>query len=204
MAMRTEAARKAKEIDQDIKIDEKQQEKSLLDFRYSAWTCEKEYKSNEAAKRRESMAGRLDVWRQHKDFEENKRNAEHEDSLSDLNKRREDWLEIQLKKKEIAQQERNSIRKNLDQWREETKLMNLTEKEEAEAASYEFQLKTQEREDVLNYKKKLEEERRQSLAFRLEAARSDKDWERGQATLLAIATEESRHLDQEDRACVEK
>lgn len=36
----------------------------------------------------------------------------------------------------------------------------------------------------------------------MESARKDKDWERGQATLLAIAAEESRRLDEEDRAAV--
>ena len=77
--------------------------------------------------------------------------------------------------------------------------MKLSKIEEAEAAKYNYELRAQEHEDVESYKLKCQEERRQSLAHRLATAREDKNWERGQIALLAIAAEESRELQAEDR-----
>ena len=76
--------------------------------------------------------------------------------------------------------------------------MKLTKLEEAEAAKYEYELRSQEHKDVQSYKLKCQEERRQSLAHRLASAREDKNWERGQIKLLAIAAEESRELEAEN------
>ena len=40
------------------------------------------------------------------------------------------------------------------------------------------------------------------MSHRLASAREDKNWERGQIALLAIAAEESRQLEADDRANV--
>jgi hypothetical protein len=47
MVGRTETARKIKETEISLEEEKKEQEKSLIDFRYSAWCGEKEYKMKE-------------------------------------------------------------------------------------------------------------------------------------------------------------
>ena len=47
MAARTEAARRIKEAEEQMDSNVKEEEKSLLDFRYTAWVGEKEYKKKE-------------------------------------------------------------------------------------------------------------------------------------------------------------
>jgi hypothetical protein len=132
------------------------------------------------------------------------REQELETSISDLNLKREDWKSVQEYKVNESKKERESIQSRLEKWRAEKSQEKLSKTEETEAAAYEFELRRQEHEDVINYKSKLEHDRRQSLAYRLDSARKDKDWERGQATLLALAAEESHRLEEEDRAAVAK
>jgi hypothetical protein len=47
MVGRTEAARKVKDTEKVLEEEKKNQEKSLLDFRYTAWCGEKEFKKKE-------------------------------------------------------------------------------------------------------------------------------------------------------------
>lgn len=224
MVGRTEAARKLKETEKALEEERKDQEKSLIDFRYTAWCGEKEYKKKEvldaemtlifdckiiclqyqSQRRRESIAQRLDSWRNQKKIEESQREQELDSSITDFNLKQEDWRCVQEYKANESKKERESIQARLEKWRAENAQQKLSKAEESEASAYEFELRRQEHEDVLNYKSKLEQDRRQSLAYRLDCARKDKDWERGQATLLALAAEESRRLDEEDRAAVAK
>ena len=47
MANRTESARKIKEKERELEVETKEAEQSLLDFRYTSWVGDKEYKKNE-------------------------------------------------------------------------------------------------------------------------------------------------------------
>ena len=53
MANRTEAAKQMKEVEHDLHLDNMEQERSRLDFRYTSWQDEKEYKKQEEMKRRQ-------------------------------------------------------------------------------------------------------------------------------------------------------
>ena len=120
------------------------------------------------------MAGRIDTWRKQKALQESQEAAELDTQISDFNIKREDWKCVSDYKKALAENKRQSIQGRLEKWREENAQAKLTKQEEDEARAYEFQLKTQEREDVLNYRAKLDNDRRQSLAYRLDCARKDK------------------------------
>lgn len=120
------------------------------------------------------MAGRLDVWRKQKQLQEAKEASELEAKIADLNIKRDDWKDVQEHKQHLKEEEKLSIQERLAQWRAENAKAKLTHAEEVEAAAYDFELRTQEREDVQNYKAELEHGRRQSLAYRLECARKDK------------------------------
>lgn len=200
MAAKTEVARQIKEVESNIAMEAKEQEKSLLDFRYSAWVGEKEYKKNEEAKRRESMVGRLDAWRTHKSMDNELKQREHHENIEYLDSKRLDWQSRNEMKSQEALDRRQSLALRLQTWRDQNAQIKLSKIEEAEAERYNNELKAQEREDVLNYKQQCNEDRRSSLAHRLATAREDKNWERGQAALLAIAAEESRQLQAEDIA----
>ena len=202
MAMRTQYAKQVKEVEKELIKMQKTEEKTQFDMRHDDWISEKEYKDMEASKRRESLASRLDTWREHRALDAAEKDADLNQLIEDIHARRSDWEARNQDKAEQKRRERESIANRLDKWREETAQLRLTEIEKAEAEAYEFELRSQEREDVVNYQKQLADDRRESLAYRLASAREDKNWERGQLALLAIAAEESRQLEAEDRACV--
>lgn len=202
MAVRTETARAIKEVEQDLEEKTKEEELDIMNLRYDSWVSEKEYKKMESSKRRESLAGRLDIWRQHKHIETDEKLDELNQSIEEINLRRDDWTARNEYKKDQDKKTRESIADRLNKWREENAQIKLSKTEQMEAERYDFELRAQEHLDVTNYKAQLEIERRESLAYRLASAREDKNWERGQIALLAIAAEESRQLEEEDRACV--
>lgn len=53
MANRAEMAKQLKEVEHDLDLENKEQERSRLDFRYTSWQDEKEYKKHEEMKRRQ-------------------------------------------------------------------------------------------------------------------------------------------------------
>jgi len=120
------------------------------------------------------MAGRLDTWRKQRSIQEEQEAQELEAKIEDLNLKREDWKCVKQSKEDQTKKERQSIQDRLEKWRAENAKAKLSEAEAAEARTYEFELKTQEREDVMNYRAKLDNDRRQSLAYRLDCARKDK------------------------------
>lgn len=202
MATRTEVARNLKEVEHDLELVNKEEERSLLDFRYASWQDEKQYQKQEEAKRRQSIAARLDSWREQKQIDDDIKSDEFQDAIDNFSMRRQDWQARNEAKAQAEIDRRASIAARLQKWRDENAQMKLTKLEASEAEKYNQELQAQEREDVLNYKLKCQEERRQSMSHRLASAREDKNWERGQIALLAIAAEESRQLEADDRANV--
>jgi hypothetical protein len=155
MAAKTEVARQIKEVESNIAMEAKEQEKSLLDFRYSAWVGEKEYKKNEEAKRRESMVGRLDAWRTHKSMDNELKQREHHENIEYLDSKRlgktihflsfwstasmmilisqmsiADWQSRNEMKSQEALDRRQSLALRLQTWRDQNAQIKLSKIEE--------------------------------------------------------------------------
>lgn len=177
---------------QDEEID-------LIERRRAGWEDTNVYKDELKANRRESVAGRLDVWRKHKVEAENDRLGRLDKEVERLELRREDWKTREAAKVEEKHAQREETVERLDQWRKEKTMEAAWEAEEAEREALERELQAAELDDVRHYQAKLQDDRRQSLAFRLDKSRIDAEHERSQFQLQReIATEEAR-LKEQDR-----
>jgi hypothetical protein len=176
------------------------EERGLLETRRQNWEDDRSHKTVNEQRKRESLAGRLDLWRKHKSVEENKERAEVEQQLSDSLQRNEDWHAVQAYKNEEAKHSRESLAGRLEHWRE-VKDKDAQEKRAAEeAAAIDFELRAAAEVDVKNYKSQQLKNSRQSLAYRLEKAHSDRDFDAGQKTLLYLVAEGEATLAAKDHA----
>ena len=149
--------------------------------------------------RRESLVARLDLWRTQRNQELEMKQKDQEKLQLQLIQRHEDWLDVQEAKKEYKDRERQSILWRLDKWRE-TKDLELQEAMKKQIAEdTERDLFLQEYEDVLQYKQEQEDLRRQSLAYRLDQASREKEWERGEQYVHKAEVDMERKITEEDR-----
>ena len=74
--------------------------------------------------------------------------------------------------------------------------------QEDEVAEIERELKQQEIEDLKRYEESTKDERRKSLAYRLDKAHKDKDFDEGQKALQGFIEKEELRLREQDRADV--
>lgn len=203
MCNRTLLAQEQKRIAEELAQQKKEEELALLEMRKANWEDDLNTKKMEESRRRESVANRLDTWRQQKAVEEElNRSAEHQE-LDLIHTRHADWKDMQAYKEEEERRRRDSLAFRLDKWREEKSLEQKSKEQDDLANEIENELARQAREDVSNYRTTQRESRRQSLAYRLDKARKDRDFEEGQRALRQLVLEEEKRLNDLDRQDVQ-
>jgi hypothetical protein len=200
MCGRGVAALEQRKVAMEMEQRAANEERDLLETRRQNWEDDRSVKTINEQRKRESLTGRLDLWRKHKTVEEDKEKAELEKQLSDSLTRNEDWRAVQAYKNEEIKQGRESLAGRLNHWRE-IKGKEAQEKKMAEdAAAIDFELRTAAEVDVKNYQAQQLKNSRQSLAFRLDKARMDHDYDEGQKALLRFMYEEENSIIAEEHA----
>lgn len=203
MCNRTISAQEQKRIAEELAQKKKEEELSFLEARKQNWEDDLNTKKREEERRRDSVAFRLDEWRQQKSVEEElNRSMEHQE-LDLIHTRHADWKDVQAYKEEEDRRRRESLAFRLDKWREEKSLEQKSKEQEELAKEIENELCRQAREDVETYRTEQKESRRQSLAYRLDKARKDRDFEEGQKALRQVVLEEEKRLNDLDREDVQ-
>lgn len=202
LAMRGVMFQKQREAGCVIMESAAEEERSYIEFRIEASKKDREYKEEIARRNRESMAGRIDEWRSQKAVEKSIEEEQKDSLIQDLELRHNDWADVQAYRAQQEKHNRMSLAQRLDKWREEKKYDSKVKTEELEAEVLAAELKQQEAEDLRAYEDKIRQSRRESLSYRLEKARKDKDVEKGQEEIQSLLEQERIRLDDLDRAAV--
>ena len=129
---------------------------------------------------------------------------ERDAAIEALENRRADWKQAEAAKKAELHKQREEISDGLDKWREEKVLEAAWKAEDDDKAALEKELKAAELEDIRRFKEQLQDQRRQSLAFRIDKHRADAAFEQNKQEIEhQIAAEEAR-LAEQDREDVQK
>mmetsp|Transcript_5230 Transcript_5230/g.8620 ORF Transcript_5230/g.8620 Transcript_5230/m.8620 type:complete len:600 (-) Transcript_5230:154-1953(-) len=188
------------ELEKELEAVKKENMSDILAVRKEMHEDDNKAKEIMKQSRRQSLLGRLDTWRAQRQVESAQQQQQQEELQLDIIQRHEDWLDIQEAKKDYKERARQSVLWRLDKWRE-TKDIEMQEaitKQLAEDTARELFL--QEYEDVMQYKQEQEDLRRQSLAYRLDHASREKEWERGEQYVQQAEMENEYKIKAEDRA----
>jgi hypothetical protein len=180
MAHRVEDSIRQSEVERELKRQEHENEVNLLETRREGWLDEKEFQQMQRERKRESLAGRLETWREHRQVEMQQKEAEKDNMLHEFEVKKLCWLDEQEEKSEKAKRDRLSLQWRREKAHEEKDLEEEMKRRREEELEVERQLLQQEYDDVLMYQAEQEALRRQSLAYRLDAAARDRDYMAGQ------------------------
>ncbi len=172
----------------------KDEELGYLNFRKMAWENERDYKLEEARKRRESTAGRLDKWRDERKTEKEEQEIKQLEERSLFEIQWKDWRDVEEYKRKQCAKNRESLAGRWNKFRQDRAYENQVQNELQEAREYEAELKDQAMEDMRKYEQKLREERRQSFALRLEQARRDHSYKESHREAQRMAEMEELRL----------
>jgi hypothetical protein len=199
MVNRGHIAKSHLRITAENKREKAAEEKSLLESRHLAWVDTKNARALEAAKERESLANRLEENKLNKSFEEDVKIEKQKELQDSFTIRHENWLDVNNYKQQLVKKGRESLAGRLDKWREEKNYDEKLKADKQEADEYEQLLNMQAIEDMKSYEEKQVANRKQSLCYRLDKHRQDKDIERGQLALQAAIKEEELRIAELDR-----
>ena len=102
-------------------------------------------------------------------------------------------------KKEQSYQEMEETAGRFDKWRQEKTLEAAWKAEDAAREAPERELQAAELEDAKKFRAQLQDDRRQSLAFRLDKSRIDVEHDRNRKQLEREIAEEEARLEEQDR-----
>jgi hypothetical protein len=204
MATRGDESRRQREVEQQIQRAKQSEEASLLEFRRAAWVDREAVRAAQLQKDRELLASKLNSWRNEKDVEKQLELQEDMQRQKDLNARHEDWLDVEFYKSEMVRSQRESLVGRLDKWRVEKTLEVQQQQERAEAEEFDLLLRTQTQHDVETFRKEIEQNRRASLAGRLDKGRKDRQQEADQRLAQNLVEQQDHLLWLEDRAAVQQ
>ena len=204
MAHRTTVAKIHKQKETQKKIIEKDEINSIFQFRSKASKALQDTKEDEMKRKRQSVAYRLEKWKKDKTIMSTINEQAKEKEYEELQLKRENWLALKDYENEGREKERKSLEGRLHAWRKEKEIDEIKKQEEDEIKRIEKELADQAYDDVQQYRKQQHQSRRASLAGRIEKAKVDRDWERGQATLLALSIEDERLSAEEDKKAMEE
>lgn len=204
LMMRGIESKRKKLVKAEIESRSADEERDLLDTRRQAWINEQEAKKEETKRKRESIVGRLDAWRNQKAIENEIKNIEVETKADMFFTREQDWRDIQDYKSNQTKKERESLAGRLEKWRRDKAHDNWVKSEDDEAAEIEKELKEQCIEDLRKYEESLKEDRRKSLAYRLDKSKKDNDFTQGQKSLKDFIEKEEIRLREQDREDVQQ
>jgi hypothetical protein len=196
--MRKRAMAKATELD----LQKKEHEKDLLNSRRTDCLFIRQAKKLEEDRRRESLSQHAVIAMEQKKHDNELLQKQLEEDRLLFEMRHLNWEDDKASKEEAEQERRVSLAHRLDQWRAEKSQIQAAKEQILLAEEMDYELQQQARNDMKTYQEYCAANRRQSLSYRLDKAKKDRDYEHGQKALLAIVQDEERRLDELDRAAI--
>jgi len=197
-------AMEQREISSELQHTKKLEEIDRMEVRRQHWEDDRSANEKQQRSRRESLSGRLDAWRSERAQSAKLQESEQICAMELLQDRQNNWQALQAYKLDESTSRRQSLAGRLDCWRAEKKQFTEQQEQEEEARLLERELKDAEVEDVRRHKASIEENRRSSLAQRLEKARIDKDHEQAEEAVRQELEMESRRIATQDQEDVRK
>jgi hypothetical protein len=183
-------------------IEEKKKEEEIVNLEMKRLDTLKirEKKTIDEIKRRESLHNRIESDRIAKEKEKEVMETLYYSKDRELLEiRYENWKDEQSYQEKMKEEEKNEIAFELNQWKLVKQYEENDEKAKKLQEKINLELTQQANEDIKEYQEKVKEHRRQSLAYRLNKARKDKDYEKGQKALQQLVLEEETRIANFDR-----
>lgn len=199
LAARGEELKKQRDIAASLAKKAAEEQTDIFQFRHQNWKDVQKATEKENQRSRESIAGRLDEWRAQKQVDMKNKADDLTRQQQSLEIRRQEWQDVENFKKAQMQRERKSIADRLEKWRQEKSIDARLKAEKEEEEEYEFLLLQQEIDGIKAFEANEKKARKQSLAYRLDKAKKDKDFEHGQEAIKAAIMEEERRIAELDR-----
>lgn len=166
LAGRLNMWRSQKAVDEEKKIEKKEEVLDLLQSRHNDWVDIQNYKTNCAKRIRESMAGRLDHWRDIKTQEQQDKLLEDEAKALETIFKQEAVEDLKKYQEANKESRRKSLAYRLNKAKQDKALEQNMQQIAKMVEEEEREIQRAEIEDVNNYKQKLADERRASLDYR--------------------------------------
>ena len=144
------------------------------------------------------MTRRINAWKEQQHKQQQLVETDKQEIKGQLQSAAEGWQDVNAYKAREADDRRQSMAGRVDKWKDDKAIETAISAEQQEAENISMELRSAAWKDEQAYKKKLQMDRRASMASRVEKAKVDADWERGQATLMALAVEEAHRIAAED------
>lgn len=198
------AAREQKSVEEELRRAALKEEQDLLETRHQDWTATKTAQQAEDKRKRESLAFRLQEWREQKAVVEGVASDAKKEESSLAASRASDWKDVQSYKDQQLKRDRESLAGRLKQWHAVREVEESNHKLALEAAHIEAELAQQCHDDVKKYEARQKAAARQSLAYRLEKASKDREFDAGQIAFRTLVSAAEEEIAQNDRKDVEE
>ncbi len=177
-------------------------DQDILEIRYDNWKDEKVNKELQQLQEKEDMRKQYEIFVQQKQQEKKQLTMKELEKVNLLKTRELNYKDEQIYKQSLQEQEHNEVLWKLNHWKLTKQYEEELNKQKSlqEQISKELELKAYQ--DMKDYQTKLKEQRRQSLSYRLQKARKDKDYELGQKSLQQMVQEEEKRIQELDRSDV--
>jgi hypothetical protein len=196
---RTLYAQELKKRSEELDQQQKEHEKSLLNSRKQNFEDTQRYKQQCKQEEIQDLQVTLANEKEWKMKEKQLIEAEMLNELQLLQSRHEDWKCVQAYKQELEHRKRESLQFRISKWKQEKSLEQEQKEQELLAKQLESELTKLAYQDVQQYRTQCDENRRQSLQYRLDKMKKDIDFEKGQVALRQMMEEEERRLQALDR-----
>ena len=194
-----EVAKMNKEKEKELLEQKEAEKQALLETRYLNWQDEQALKQKQKEEELVELEKQNEIYRLQKENISKLNMLSELEEISLLEIREMNWKDEQNYKKKEQEKEHNETLLRLQQWKQEKQVEKKLSEEEKVKKEFEFELNHAAYLDVQEYKEKAKEQRRQSLSYRLDKARKDRDYEEGQKALKEIVQEEERRIAELDR-----
>lgn len=172
--LNNEILKKAQEIDAAMKAAKKAEEDALLAKRRVDCLQTRQEKKEEEIRRRESLVSRGEEYKKQKEIAVEMQRKREEEDRSILQFRHTLSKNLREEKEQSIRQDRQSITERLSEWRDQRKKEEEQDSVDKEYQTYILEMRRLDWCDVENYKKKQDQMRRESVAFRLDEWRQHK------------------------------
>lgn len=186
-----------------LEVQQKEEEKGLLDSRRTDCLLVRQARQLESARKRESLANHTLRAAELRKKEEEIHHQLMEEEKALLELRHLNWEDDQAAREERERLRRESLAYRLDKWRVERDLTQSSKEQQRVAEEMDRELQSAAREDMQEYQIKCSAARRQSLSYRLDKARQDRDFEHGQKALMQMVQEEEKRVKEGEREDVQ-
>mmetsp|Transcript_5038 Transcript_5038/g.7701 ORF Transcript_5038/g.7701 Transcript_5038/m.7701 type:complete len:594 (-) Transcript_5038:116-1897(-) len=204
MAIRGAQAREQRKSERKAQECRQEEIQDILATRKEMWLDDKKQREKQKQKDRQSLANRLKTSKQQREADELEAKQKLERETQELYNRKQEWLDVQRAKDEKIRRDRESLAMRLDSWRRERTLEQEEAARQAEIERNERELMLNELQDIMKFQQEQEDQRRQSLAYRLDTAARERDYLQGLEANKQFVLEKEKQLHEAEREDIQR